>query len=113
MDDYSGKTYSNGQKDAVGKTQFSTYNSYTLLVDAPDIILENLTIVNSAGRVGQAVALHVEGDRFVCKNCTLWEIKTRFMLPERALANTMSIVKLKELPIICLAKLLLFFSHVF
>ncbi|MDI9865646.1 pectinesterase family protein [Flectobacillus sp. DC10W] len=69
--DYSGKTYSNGQKDAVGKTQFSTYNSYTLLVDAPDIILENLTIVNSAGRVGQAVALHVEGDRFVCKNCTL------------------------------------------
>ncbi len=70
-DDFSGKTYPNGQKDAVGKTQFSTYNSYTLLVDAPDIIIENLTIKNAAGRVGQAVALHVEGDRFICKNCLI------------------------------------------
>jgi pectinesterase len=31
--------------------------------------MENLTIKNTAGRVGQAVALHVEGDRFVAKNC--------------------------------------------
>ncbi len=69
--DYSGKSYLNNQKDAVGKTQFSTYNSYTFLVDAPDIIIENLTIQNASGRVGQAVALHVEGDRFVCKNCLI------------------------------------------
>ncbi|MVM28900.1 pectin esterase [Spirosoma sp. HMF4905] len=69
-DDYSGKAYPGG-KDWTGKDKYSTYNSYTVLVDAPDIILENLTIRNTAGRVGQAVALHVEGDRFVCKNCLL------------------------------------------
>lgn len=68
--DYSGKAYPGG-KDWTGKDKYSTYNSYTVLVDAPDIILENLTIRNTAGRVGQAVALHVEGDRFVCKNCVL------------------------------------------
>lgn len=69
-DDYSGKAYPGG-KDATGKDKYSTYTSYTVLVDAPDIVLENLTIRNTAGRVGQAVALHVEGDRFVCKNCSL------------------------------------------
>ncbi|MEZ0538576.1 pectinesterase family protein [Fibrella arboris] len=69
-DDFSGKVYPGG-KDATGKDKFSTYTSYVMLVDAPDIILENLTIRNTAGRVGQAVALHVEGDRFVCRNCVL------------------------------------------
>ncbi|WP_020596195.1 pectinesterase family protein [Spirosoma panaciterrae] len=69
-DDYSGKAYPGG-KDGTGNSKFSTYTSYTVLVDAPDIILENLTIRNTAGRVGQAVALHVDADRFVCKNCVL------------------------------------------
>ncbi|MEZ0484209.1 pectinesterase family protein [Fibrella aquatica] len=68
--DYSGKTYPGG-KDRTGADKFSTYTSYVVLVDAPDILLENLTIQNTAGRVGQAVALHVEGDRFACRNCTL------------------------------------------
>lgn len=68
--DYSGKDYPGG-KDATGNPKFSTYTSFTVLVDAPDVILENLTIQNTAGRVGQAVALHVEGDRFICKNCVL------------------------------------------
>lgn len=69
-DDYSGKAFPGG-KDGTGRDKFSTYTSYVVLVDGPDSILENLTIRNTAGRVGQAVALHVEGDRFVCKNCTL------------------------------------------
>ncbi|GAB3941134.1 pectinesterase family protein [Spirosoma harenae] len=68
--DFSGKDYPGG-KDWTGNSKFSTYTSYTVLVDAPDIILENLTIRNTAGRVGQAVALHVDSDRFVCKNCIL------------------------------------------
>jgi pectinesterase len=68
--DYSGKAYPGG-RDGTGNDKFSTYTSYTVRVDAPDIILENITIRNTAGRVGQAVALHVEGDRFICKNCTL------------------------------------------
>jgi pectinesterase len=69
-DDYSGKPYPAGL-DRTGKTQHSTYTSYTVLVEAQDIILENLTIRNTAGRVGQAVALNVQGDRFVCRNCAL------------------------------------------
>lgn len=68
--DYSGKSYPNG-KDAFGNTKFSTYTSYTVLVQGNDFIAENLTIENSAGRVGQAVALTVEGDRCVIKNCRL------------------------------------------
>lgn len=68
FDDYSGKPNPTG-KDALGNAKFSTYTSYTVLVQGNDIRLENLTLVNSAGRVGQAVALHVEGDRFVAKNC--------------------------------------------
>ncbi|QJW91608.1 pectin esterase [Spirosoma taeanense] len=68
--DYSGKAYPGG-RDGTGSDKYSTYTSYTVRVDAPDVILENLTIQNTAGRVGQAVALHVEGDRFVCKNCRL------------------------------------------
>lgn len=75
-DDFSGKAHPAG-KDGTGNTKFSTYTSYTLLVDAPDILIENLTIRNTASQrsgvppVGQAVALHVEGDRFVLRNCTV------------------------------------------
>ncbi len=68
FDDYSGKPNPMG-KDIFGLPNFSTYTSFTVLVQGNDIHLENLTIINSAGRVGQAVALHVEGDRFVAKNC--------------------------------------------
>ena len=49
----------------------STFHTYTLLVDADDFIAENLTIRNSAGAVGQAVSLHVEGDRCVFRNCRI------------------------------------------
>jgi pectinesterase len=69
-DDYSGKLNPKGQ-DAFGLNKISTYTSYTVLVEANDVILENLTIVNSSGRIGQAVALHVEGDRFVARHCNI------------------------------------------
>ncbi|TCC92471.1 pectinesterase family protein [Pedobacter hiemivivus] len=68
--DFSGKVYPQG-KDAFGKDKFTTYTSYTVLVQGNDLSMENLTIANTAGAVGQAVALHVEGDRFVAKNCKL------------------------------------------
>jgi pectinesterase len=68
--DYSGKDYPGG-KDAFGRSKYSTYTSYTVLVQGNDVVLENLTIENASGRVGQAVALHVEGDKAVIKNCRL------------------------------------------
>lgn len=68
--DFSGKPYPAG-KDAFGKDKFSTYTSYTVLVQSNDFKAENLTIINASGRVGQAVALHVEGDRCMILNCKL------------------------------------------
>ena len=67
--DYSGKAYPG--LDAFGRDKYSTYNSYTVLVQGNDFSAENLTIQNTAGRVGQAVALHVKGDRSSIKNCRL------------------------------------------
>ncbi|MCW0481250.1 pectinesterase family protein [Gaoshiqia sediminis] len=49
----------------------STFHTYTLKVEANDFIAENLTIENTAGPVGQAVALHVEGDRCQFRNCRM------------------------------------------
>lgn len=63
-DDYSGKV------DGDGKT-LNTFSSYTCKVEGNNIVFENITFVNSAGNVGQAVALHVEGDRCVFRNCRI------------------------------------------
>jgi alpha-L-fucosidase 2 len=68
--DYSGKPVATG-KDAYGRSQMSTYTSYTVLVQGDDCHLANLTIRNDAGRVGQAVALHIEGDRCTVLGCRL------------------------------------------
>lgn len=67
--DYSGKAYPG--KDAMGRDKFGTFNSYTVLVAGDDIIAEALTFENASGPVGQAVALHVEGDRCIFRNCRL------------------------------------------
>lgn len=69
--DYSGKLMAKGDDTIINKTKFSTFSSYTMWVQGNDVQIENLTIRNTAGRVGQAVALHVDGDRFVIRNCNL------------------------------------------
>ncbi len=70
FDDYSGKPFRG--VDVTGNPKFSTYTSYTVLIAANDCTLEDLTIENTAGRVGQAVALHTEGDRIVIRNCHIF-----------------------------------------
>lgn len=62
--DFSGKLDSFNEK-------MTTFNSYTLLVMGDDIKISNLTIQNSSCNEGQAVSLHVEGDRFVIKNSNI------------------------------------------
>ncbi len=57
--------------DATGDPNYSTYTSYTLLIAASDCRLEDLTVQNTAGRVGQAVALHTEGDRIAIFRCQI------------------------------------------
>lgn len=69
--DYSGKFMAKAGDTVLNKTKFSTFNSYTVWVQGSDVKIENLTIRNTAGRVGQAVALHVDGDRFVIRDCNL------------------------------------------
>ncbi|RYU77239.1 pectin esterase [Hymenobacter persicinus] len=61
-------TYGDYSGDAA---QHKTYTSYTVLVQATDFTAENITFQNSAGPVGQAVALHVEGDRAIFRNCRM------------------------------------------
>jgi pectinesterase len=61
------------EKDAFGQV-LGTFQTATVFVNADDVIIENLTIENTAGpgeQVGQAVALYVEGTNFKAKQCQL------------------------------------------
>lgn len=51
--------------------EMSTYDTWTLSLQADDVILEGLTVENDAGRVGQAVALETRGDRIHINRCRL------------------------------------------
>src|SRR5580765_3604165 len=46
-----------------------TFRTPSTFIDADDFTVENLTFENSAGPVGQALAIRVEGDRVVFRNC--------------------------------------------
>ena len=46
-----------------------TFRTPTVQIDADDFTAENITFENSAGPVGQALALRVDGDRVVFRNC--------------------------------------------
>lgn len=51
-----------------------TFRSYTFLLDADHVTLENLTIRNSAfprSKAGQAIALYADGDNLNIKSCRL------------------------------------------
>lgn len=49
-----------------------TFRSYTMLVDASDVTLKNLTVSNTSGSefsAGQAIALYSDGDRLTFEAC--------------------------------------------
>ena len=46
-----------------------TFRTPTMQIDADDFTVENLPLENSAGRVGQALALRADGDRMVFRHC--------------------------------------------
>ena len=56
------------KKNSLGD-EMSTSGSSTCYIYAPDFYAENITFANTAGRVGQAVACFVDGDRAYFKNC--------------------------------------------
>jgi pectinesterase len=55
----------------IGLGRNSTFYTYTLLVEANDCILQNITIENSSGDVGQAVALSVFSNNVAVINCRI------------------------------------------
>lgn len=46
-----------------------TFCTYTVKVEGNDITFKNITIENNAAKLGQAVALHTEGDRLTFVGC--------------------------------------------
>lgn len=63
-DDYSGKLLPDGRN-------LTTGTSHTVLVRGNDFYAENVTFLNTAGTIAQAVALHVVADRVIINNCNI------------------------------------------
>jgi pectinesterase len=49
--------------------KIGTFRTPSTLIDADDFTAENITFENSSGTNGQALAIRVDGDRAVFKNC--------------------------------------------
>ncbi len=55
--------------DYSGKGKHTTFTSYTAKISGNRFRAENITFANNAGQVGQALALYVDADKAVFKNC--------------------------------------------
>lgn len=62
--------HANIKNPATGKGM-GTFRTYTVKVEGCGITFRDITIENNSARLGQAVALHTEGDRLVFVNCRL------------------------------------------
>lgn len=54
----------------MGKSM-GTFRTFTLKVSGSNFTLKNITIENNSARLGQAVSLHVEGDKCLFVNCRI------------------------------------------
>lgn len=57
--------------DHANINKMGTFRTYTVKVEGSDITFKNLTIENNVAQLGQAVALHTEGDRLKFINCRI------------------------------------------
>ncbi|SHF82344.1 pectinesterase [Bacteroides luti] len=55
--------------DHANINKMGTFRTYTVKVEGNNITFKNLTIENNAEQLGQAVALHTEGDKLAFINC--------------------------------------------
>ncbi len=55
--------------DHANINKMGTFRTYTVRVEGSQITFKNLTIENNSARLGQAVALHTEGDMLVFIGC--------------------------------------------
>jgi len=59
----------NANRVGASGQKIGTFRTPSVQVDAEDFTAENLTFKNSAGPVGQALAIRLDGDRAVFRNC--------------------------------------------
>ena len=57
--------------DHANINKMGTFRTYTVKVEGSEITFKDLTIENNAAQLGQAVALHTEGDKLMFINCRL------------------------------------------
>ena len=57
--------------DYAGLHNMGTFRTYTIWVQGSGFTAEDITFENSAGPLGQAVAVHADGDRAVFRRCRL------------------------------------------
>ncbi len=62
--------HANVRLPATGRPM-GTFRTFTVKVEGNGITFKNITIENNAAQLGQAVALHTEGDRLTFVNCRL------------------------------------------
>lgn len=55
--------------DHANINKMGTFRTYTLKVEGSDITVKNITIENNAAKLGQAVALHTEGNNLTFIGC--------------------------------------------
>lgn len=55
--------------DYSGRGKLNTFTSYTAKISGNRFVAENISFVNSAGPVGQALALYVDADKALFINC--------------------------------------------
>jgi pectinesterase len=55
--------------DYSGRGKLNTFTSYTAKISGNRFTAENISFVNAAGPVGQALALYADADKVVFKNC--------------------------------------------
>lgn len=55
--------------DYSGRGKLTTFTSYTAKISGNRFIAQNISFANTAGPVGQAVALYVDADKAIFKNC--------------------------------------------
>lgn len=55
--------------DYSGRGKLTTFTSFTAKISGNRFYAQNITFVNNAGRVGQAVALYVDADKAMFRNC--------------------------------------------
>lgn len=57
-----------------------TFRTPTVMIDADNFTMENITLENNAGPVGQALALRVDGDRVAFRKCVFTGFQDTILL---------------------------------